>query len=111
MNIEEADPAAAIRLAGDKIGYFHMGENYRGYLGTGTIDFRSIFAALVDINYDSDIVFESFSRAIVDEGLSLACGIWRNTWTDNDSLAAHAKLFIEQKWDEAQRRHDTTIQQ
>jgi D-psicose/D-tagatose/L-ribulose 3-epimerase len=106
MNIEEADPAGAIRRAGDKIAYYHIGENYRGYLGTGTVDFDSVFSALVDIGYDRDIVFESFSSAIVDEGLSLACGIWRDTWTDNDPLAAHAKTFIELKWDEATRRRD-----
>jgi D-psicose/D-tagatose/L-ribulose 3-epimerase len=106
MNIEEADPAGAIRLAGDKLTYFHIGENYRGYLGTGTIDFDAIFGALAEIDYDRDIVFESFSRAIVDEGLSLACGIWRDTWTDNDPLAAHAKRFIEMKWDEARRQRE-----
>jgi D-psicose/D-tagatose/L-ribulose 3-epimerase len=107
MNIEEADPAGAIRLAGDKLAYYHVGENYRGYLGTGTIDFEAAFSALVDIDYDRDIVFESFSGAIVDENLSLACGIWRDTWTDNDPLAAHAKTFIELKWQEAKRRRET----
>jgi D-psicose/D-tagatose/L-ribulose 3-epimerase len=107
MNIEEPDPAAAIRLAGDKLTYYHVGENYRGYLGTGTVDFEAVFGALADIDYDRDIVFESFSGAIVDEGLSLACGIWRDTWTDNDPLAAHAKAFIEMKWEEAQRRRAT----
>jgi D-psicose/D-tagatose/L-ribulose 3-epimerase len=107
MNIEEADPAGAIRLAGDKIAYYHIGENYRGYLGTGTVNFDQVFSALADIHYDRDIVFESFSSKIVDEGLSLACGIWRDTWTDNDSLAAHAKTFIELKWDEARRRRST----
>jgi len=107
MNIEEADPAAAIRLARDKLTYYHIGENYRGYLGTGTVDFDAVFSALVDIDYDRDIVFESFSSSIVDEGLSLACGIWRDTWTDNDPLAAHAKTFIEMKWAEAQRRRAT----
>jgi D-psicose/D-tagatose/L-ribulose 3-epimerase len=109
MNIEESDPAAAIRLAGDKLTYYHIGENYRGYLGTGTVDFESVFAALAEIDYDRDIVFESFSNAIVDEALSLACGIWRDTWTDNDPLAAHAKTFIEMRWDEAQRRRATTM--
>ncbi|WAP66868.1 sugar phosphate isomerase/epimerase family protein [Jiella pelagia] len=101
MNIEEADPAAAIRLAGDKLGYFHIGENYRGFLGTGTIDFSASFRALTDIDYARDITFESFSGAIVDEALSVACGIWRDTWTDNDPLAAHARTFIEAKWQEA----------
>ena len=107
MNIEEASPAAAIRMAGDKCRYFHFNENYRGYLGTGTIDFPSIFAALVDIGYDDrDIVFESFSSAIVDEGLSRVCGIWRDTWDDNNPLAAHARQFIEQRWAEAKMQRD-----
>ncbi|NTF59511.1 sugar phosphate isomerase/epimerase [Agrobacterium rhizogenes] len=107
MNLEEANPAAAIRLAGDKIGYFHIGESNRGYLGDGTINFDLIFDALLDIDYKRDIVFESFSTAVVDEGLSLACAIWRDTWTDNDPLAAHGKQFIELKMDEAKRRRAT----
>ena len=108
MNIEEANPAAAIRLAGDRLGYFHIGESNRGFLGDGVIDWDRIFDALVDIEYSRDIVFESFPTAVVDEGLSLACGIWRDTWTDNDPLAAHARQFIELKWAEAQRRRATT---
>ncbi|WP_225612248.1 sugar phosphate isomerase/epimerase [Paracoccus sp. PAR01] len=107
MNIEEANPAAAIRLAGDKIGYFHIGESNRGYLGDGVIDFDKTFDALLDIDYQRDIVFESFSTAVVDEALSLTCAIWRDTWTENDPLAAHAKRFIEQKMDEARRRRAT----
>jgi D-psicose/D-tagatose/L-ribulose 3-epimerase len=107
MNIEEANPAAAIRLAGDKIGYFHIGESNRGYLGDGVINFDLIFDALLDIDYKRDVVFESFSTAVVDEGLSLACAIWRDTWTENDPLAAHARQFIELKMDEAKRRRAT----
>lgn len=107
MNIEEANPAAAIRLAGDRLGYFHIGESNRGYLGDGVIDFDLIFDALLDIDYKRDIVFESFSTAVVDEGLSLACAIWRDTWTDNDPLAKHAKRYIELKMDEARRRRAT----
>lgn len=107
MQMEEADLGAAIRLADEKIGYFHIGESNRGYLGDGTIQWEPVFDALVEIGYDRDVVFESFSTAIVDEGLSLACAIWRNTWTENDPLAAHAKKFIELKWAEAERRHAT----
>lgn len=108
MQMEEADPAQAIRLAGDRLGYFHIGESNRGYLGCGTIAWEPIFDALLDIGYDRDVVFESFSTTVVDEGLSLACAIWRDTWTDNDPLAAHAKQFIELKHAEAQRRRATS---
>lgn len=107
MNIEEANPAAAIRLAGNKIGYFHIGESNRGYLGDGVIDFDSIFDALLDIDYASDVTFESFSGAVVDEALSVACAIWRDTWTDSMPLARHAKRFIDLKRDEALRRRAT----
>ena len=109
MNIEEVDPAMAIRLAGDKVGYFHIGESNRGYLGAGTINFDRIFDALVDIGYDRDVVFESFSSTIVDQSLSVACGIWRDTWTDNVPLAKHAKRFIELRYEEAKRRRATAM--
>jgi D-psicose/D-tagatose/L-ribulose 3-epimerase len=109
MNIEEVDPAMAIRLAGDKVGYFHVGESNRGYLGAGVIAFDRIFDALVEIGYDRDVVFESFSSAIVDESLSVACGIWRDTWTENLPLAKHAKRFIELRYDEAVRRRATAL--
>ena len=52
---------------------------------------------------------ESFSAAVVDESLTRACAIWRDTWTDNDPLAAHAKGFIDQKMAEAARRRATNV--
>ena len=107
MNIEEANPAAALRLAGDKLGYFHIGESNRGYLGDGTVNFDVIFDALLDINYARDITFESFSTAVVDERLSITCAIWRDTWTEQMPLARHAKAFIDLKEAEAKRRRIT----
>ncbi|SMC48995.1 sugar phosphate isomerase/epimerase [Rhizobium sp. RU36D] len=95
MNIEEADVGLAIRHAADKIGYVHIGESHRGYLGTGTIDFAAIFDALVAIGWDDYVTFESFSTAIVDKDLSLKTAIWRNLWNDNVALARHARQFIE----------------
>jgi len=110
MNIEEADPAQAILLAGDRLGYFHVGESHRGYLGSGTIDFPKIFDALVAGGYDDFITFESFSSAVVDKDLSVICGIWRNTWDDNVALAAHAKAFIEARYSEAVRKASSVKQ-
>ena len=46
----KADPAAAIRLAGDRLGYFHIGESNRGYLGDGVIDFAAYKALLDEID-------------------------------------------------------------
>jgi D-psicose/D-tagatose/L-ribulose 3-epimerase len=95
MNIEEADVGLAIRHAADKIGYLHIGESHRGYLGTGTIDFTAIFDALTAIGWDDYVTFESFSTTIVDKDLSLKTAIWRNLWDDNVALARHAHRFIE----------------
>ncbi|KXU37762.1 epimerase [Cephaloticoccus primus] len=104
MAIEECDPAAAVRLAGDKLGYLHLGENYRGALGTGTINFSAIFDALLEIGYDDAITFESFSHAVVDRDLSITCAIWRDTWKDNRELARQAKSYIEFEFAQAQAR-------
>jgi D-psicose/D-tagatose/L-ribulose 3-epimerase len=108
MNIEEASPADAIRAAGDKVGYFHIGESNRGYLGAGTVDFDATFDALLDVGYDDWITFESFSSEVVDKDLSITAAIWRNTWTDNVALARHAKAFIEERYSSAQRRRQVT---
>ena len=94
MNIEEADVGLAIRHAASKIGYVHIGESHRGFLGTGNIDFAAIFDALTAIGYSDDLSFESFSSEIVDENLSKKTAIWRNLWTDNMALAKHARAFI-----------------
>ncbi len=94
MNIEEADVGLAIRHAAGKIGYVHIGESHRGYLGTGSIDFPKIFDALVAIGWDDVVTFESFSSAIVDRDLSLKTAIWRDLWSDNVALANHARRFI-----------------
>ncbi len=95
MNIEEADVGLAIRHAADKIGYVHIGESHRGFLGTGNIDFAAIFDALVAIGWNDYVTFESFSTTIVDKDLSLKTAIWRNLWSDNIALARHARQFIE----------------
>ncbi len=46
-------------LVGDRLGYVHIGENHRGYLGSGHLDFASFFRALDAINYTGPITFEA----------------------------------------------------
>jgi D-psicose/D-tagatose/L-ribulose 3-epimerase len=94
MNIEESDLFQPILDTGDQLGYVHIGESHRGYLGTGSVDFGSTFRALDRIGYEGPIVFESFSSAVVSPTLSNTLGIWRNLWNDGDDLAAHANRFI-----------------
>ena len=94
MNIEEDDLVRPVYEVGDRLGYVHIGESHRGFLGTGSIDFAAIFDALTAIGYGDDLSFESFSSEIVDENLSKKTAIWRNLWTDNMELARHARRFI-----------------
>ncbi len=94
MNIEESDMYAPVLDCGDRLGYVHIGESHRGYLGTGSVDFDSYFKALGRIGYQGTIVFESFSSAVVSPSLSRMLGIWRNLWQDSDELAANANDFI-----------------
>jgi D-psicose/D-tagatose/L-ribulose 3-epimerase len=94
MNIEEPGMAAAIALAGDRLGYFHVGESHRGPLGTGSVDFADAFSALDGIGYDGTIAFESFSSAVVSPALSRALCIWRETWDDGMELATAARRFV-----------------
>lgn len=52
MNIEEADPAAAIAEAGDLIGHVHFADSNRRAIGLGHTDIARIHAALDKIGYD-----------------------------------------------------------
>jgi D-psicose/D-tagatose/L-ribulose 3-epimerase len=94
MNIEEDDFVRPVREVGDRLGYVHIGENHRGYLGSGHIDFAALFHALVDIGYRGPLTFESFSSAVVAEPLSSDLAIWRDLWEDSADLAAHARRFM-----------------
>lgn len=94
MNIEENDFIEPVKLLGDRLGYVHVGENHRGYLGTGHLDFDSFFGALGGIGYTGGITFESFSSAVASPTLSNDLSIWRNLWSDSDDLAARAHVFM-----------------
>src|SRR5690606_34002433 len=95
MNIEESDFVTPVLEVGDRLGYVHIGENHRGYLGSGSIDFPAFFHALATIGFDGPITFESFSSAVVSPTLSNDLAVWRSLWTDGDDLARRAHQFIE----------------
>ena len=94
MNIEENNFRDPVFDAGDLLGYVHIGENHRGYLGQGHVDFPELFKALVDAKYDGIITFESFSSKVVDEDLTTTLRIWRNMWEDSMDLAVQARRYM-----------------
>ena len=98
MNIEEDGMSQAVLDVGDALGYVHIGESHRGYLGSGNVDFDTFFSALKKINYSGPITFESFSSVVVDPALSNALCIWRNLWEDSDDLASHALKYMKARY-------------
>jgi sugar phosphate isomerase/epimerase len=58
MNIEEADMAAAIRLAGARLNHVHLADSARLSPGTGHLDFQPIVQALKEIHYSGYVTFE-----------------------------------------------------
>jgi D-psicose/D-tagatose/L-ribulose 3-epimerase len=94
MNIEEDDLVRPVYEVGDRLGYVHVGENHRGYLGSGHLDLQGFFHALADVGYTGPITFESFSSAVVSATLSSDLAVWRNLWDDGGDLARHARAHI-----------------
>jgi sugar phosphate isomerase/epimerase len=58
MNIEEADPAAALRKVGERLRLYHAADSNRQGIGRGHTDFDAQLSALADIGYDGPIVLE-----------------------------------------------------
>jgi D-psicose/D-tagatose/L-ribulose 3-epimerase len=94
MNIEEDDLVRPVLRAGERLGYVHIGENHRGFLGSGHLDFTGFFHALGDIGYEGPLTFESFSSAVVAPGLSADLAVWRDLWDDSEALAQHAHDYL-----------------
>ncbi|MFN8623967.1 MAG: sugar phosphate isomerase/epimerase family protein [Chloroflexota bacterium] len=94
MNIEEDDFRTPVLVCGDRLGYVHIGENHRGYLGAGHIDFGQLFGALREVGYTGAVTFESFSSAVLEPNVSNTLGIWRNLWSDSEDLARQARRYI-----------------
>jgi D-psicose/D-tagatose/L-ribulose 3-epimerase len=59
MNIEEADPAGAIREVGEKLWLYHAADSNRQGIGRGHTDFGSQLIALSVVGYEGPIIFES----------------------------------------------------
>ena len=97
MNIEENGLVQPVEQCGSRLGYVHIGESHRGYLGTGNVDFDSLFGAVRASGYTGPVTFESFSSAVVHPSLSNALAVWRNLWQDGRDLAAHAHAFMAER--------------
>ena len=92
MNIEEKDSARAIRRCGKLLGHFHASGSDRGTPGTDHIDWKGIAAALKAINYQGDVVIESFTQDV--KIIARAAAIWRRIEPTQDEIAAKGAKFL-----------------
>ena len=95
-NIEEKDPAGAIRAAGDRLVHFHVSENDRSTPGEGHIPWPQLFTALQEIGYDGFLTVEAFGRALPE--VAAATCIWRGMFPSEAHLARSARQFIRAAW-------------
>jgi sugar phosphate isomerase/epimerase len=58
MNIEEADPAEAIRAASERLTHMQIGDSNRLQPGAGHLDFAAALRALEDIGYSGYLAME-----------------------------------------------------
>ena len=91
-HIEEKDPAAAIRRAGDRIAHVHISENDRGTPGTGSVRWDETFDSLGDIGYDGWLTVEAFGNFLPN--LAAATKIWRPLFESEEQLARDALAFL-----------------
>ncbi len=59
MNIEEADPAAALWQCGTALGHIHAGDSTRTYPGFGNLDYPKLVRALVEGGYDQYLTVDA----------------------------------------------------
>lgn len=58
MNIEEPDPAVALRQAGERLWLYHAADSNRQAIGRGHTDFAAQMSALGSIDYGGPIILE-----------------------------------------------------
>ncbi len=92
MNIEEKDPAAAIRRAGRNLGHLHACGCDRGTPGNDHIDWKSIASALKAVRYRGDVVIESFTSDV--KAVARAAAIWRRMEPTREEIAVKGVRFL-----------------
>jgi D-psicose/D-tagatose/L-ribulose 3-epimerase len=92
MNIEERDPARAIRTCGAHLAHVHACGCDRGAPGGDQIPWPRIASALRDVGYEGPIVIESFT--IENQAIARAAAIWRPLAPTQDAIATEGLGFL-----------------
>lgn len=92
MNIEEKDPAAAIRRAAGRIVHVQVCGNDRGAPGNDHIPWVPIRDALRDAAYVGPVCIESFTSE--NQTIARAASIWRPLERSQDAIATDGIAFL-----------------
>ena len=91
-NIEEKDPAAAIRDCIDVLCHVHISENDRSTPGQGAVPWDAPFDALHAAGYDGWLMIEAFGLALPE--LVAATKIWRRMYESEEQLSRDGLAFM-----------------
>lgn len=92
LNIEESDPAAAIRAAGPRIAHVQVCANDRGAPGADHLDWPALLTALADAGYRGSLCIESFTPD--NQIIATAASIWRPLARSQDAIAIDGLAFL-----------------
>ncbi|MGC5286308.1 sugar phosphate isomerase/epimerase family protein [Micromonospora sp. DT231] len=92
MNIEEADPYAALAAAGPHIKHVQVSGSNRGAPGADHFDWPRFFTVLRDTGYQGAICIESFTAE--NEAIAVAAAIWRPLAPSQDRLATDGLRYL-----------------
>ncbi len=92
LNIEERDPAAAIRAAGPRLAHVQVCANDRGAPGADHLDWPALIGALRDTGYTGPLCIESFTAH--NQSIATAASIWRPLAASQDALAVDGLAFL-----------------
>ncbi len=95
MNIEEKGFYKPIATLGSKLKYIHLSESDRGTPGTGNVHWGDVFKGLRDIDYEGQLVMESF--AAINKDIAGATAIWRDVVGDPEALIRDGLSFLRGK--------------
>jgi D-psicose/D-tagatose/L-ribulose 3-epimerase len=92
LNIEEKDPAAAVRLAAGHVAHVQACGTDRGTPGADQFGWERFVEALVEAPYEGPVCIESFTAH--NAAIARAASVWRPLAVTQDALAVDGLAFL-----------------
>jgi D-psicose/D-tagatose/L-ribulose 3-epimerase len=94
-NIEEKNPAQAIKACAEYTVHIHISENDRSTPGQGNVPWDATFKAIKETGYDGWLMIEAFGLALPE--LAAATKIWRKMYDSEEQLARDGLAFMKKQ--------------